>query len=207
MFANSTETEWKDAQSAWGIECVRLEKDAYLIHEGDVADCIFWVRSGSLLVVVDDYWGLRSVLNTVGSDGLFGAAYAFSDSKTYPLSVVAAEDSVVCRISVERLLASKETNPTLYVNMMYGLLRAISNRSVALIHTIEQIKQPTLRDKIIAYLTYQSRQAKSNEFRIPLTRQQLADYLAVDRAALSREISRMQAEGLLWTKGREFRLL
>ncbi|MBO4535265.1 MAG: Crp/Fnr family transcriptional regulator [Clostridia bacterium] len=190
----------KDCQRAldlWQARTLKLAKDEILVSAGNPVTHIYVVLSGSLAIVTDDYWGNRSLLSTVKRNGLFGAAYAFGDADIYPLTVYASEDTELLSLSPAALSRNAYQSPSLYQRIQANVVATLANKAIGLIHTIEQVKQRSLRNKILAYLANQAHLAGAMSFEIPLDRQQLADYLAVDRTALSRELSRLKDEGLL----------
>lgn len=202
-----TEEEGRRARLLWKECVVHVAKQGYLVEPGTKADHIYVVQSGELQVVVDDYWGHRSLINTLLPGSIFGAAHAFRGGMAFPLGVVATEDSVVYTYHVPSIQASKDKVPTAYHLAMSTMFQTVCMRSTGLIQTILQVKQRTVRGKLMAYLTHRSREVGKAEFAIAHTRGQLADFLAVDRSALSREISRMQDDGLIRVSGKHFVLL
>jgi len=197
LFRNLDPKDCQRALDLWQARTLKLAKDEVLVAAGTPVTHIYLVLSGSLEIVTDDYWGNRSLLSTVKRNGLFGAAYAFGDADVYPLTVYAKEDTELLSLNPAALTRNAYQSPVLYQRIQANLVATLANKAIGLIHTIEQVKQRSLRNKILAYLAHQAHLAGSMNFEIPLDRQQLADYLAVDRTALSRELSRLKEEGLL----------
>ncbi len=181
----------------WRARRVRYAKEQTVVHAGDATGRIWIVLTGRLHVVSYDYWGARSLLSEVGAGGIFGAAYALGHCDTFPLEVVCAEAACAVVLDIDSFNAAASLYPKVYSQCLANLACAVSDKSVALIHTLQQVKQRTLRQKLLSYLSYRAGMAGSNDFCIPLSRQQLADFLGVDRAALSRELSALQADGLV----------
>lgn len=204
--AGFTPAEWQEATTAWHARIRTVRAGDVLFAASDKVRDIFVALTCRVHLVVDDYWGNRSLLSVVEAGHIFGAAYAFGDVDVYPMSAVVVEGGEVLAFSIAAYTASEDTNPTLFHKAQRGFLSALANRSVGLIHTIEQVKQRTLRQKILSYLTYVSRLAGSTAFDVNLTREQMADFLAADRAALSRELSALRREGVLDVRGRHFTL-
>ena len=200
------EEEWRLALSVWQARSLRVPSGEAFVRQGQPVRDIYVVQGGMVHVLVDDYWGNRSVLSVVEEGRIFGAAYAFAGVEVYPISALAVGDAIVVAVPVAAFLASADTHPTLYAKAQSAFLHALAERSVSLIHTIEQVKQRTLRQKILAYLSYCGALARSTRFTVPLNRQQMADYLAADRASLCRELARLRDEGLIAYHKNEFRL-
>jgi CRP-like cAMP-binding protein len=206
LFQGMDPKEGQRALEMWQARTIKFDKGQEVISAGDAIQHVYVVLSGSLEVVTDDYWGNRSLLSTVKRNGLFGAAYAFGDADLYPLTVYAKEDCELLLLNPQSLARNAYQNPTLYQKIQRNVIRVISDKAIGLIHTIEQIKQRSLRNKILAYLAHQAHLACSMSFEISLDRQQLADYLAVDRTALSRELGRLKDEGLIDYRKNKFTL-
>ena len=206
LFRDLDANDCQRALEMWQARTLKLSKDKPLVSAGEPVNYVYVILSGSLEIVTDDYWGNRSLLSTVKAGGLFGAAYAFGDADIYPLTVYAKEDTELLVLNPQALSRNAYQNPTLYQRIQRNVIRTIANKAIGLIHTIEQVKQRSLRNKILAYLAHQAHLAGGTRFEIPLDRQQLADYLAVDRTALSRELARLKEEGYLDYHKNEFNL-
>lgn len=197
---------WRRALTIWHAHTRRVSAGNCLIAQGDKVRHIFVVQTGRVHVVVDDYWGNRSVLSVVEPGHIFGAAYAFGQVDAYPISAIAAQDSVITAIPLDGYLASASTAPELYALAQQAFLHALATRSVGLLHSIEQVKQRTLRRKILAYLSHLAHVQGNMQVVVPFSRQEMADYLAVDRTALSRELAALKAEGLIDYRKNRFTL-
>lgn len=190
----------------WRARRVSYAKEQTVVHAGDATGRIWIVLSGRLHVVSYDYWGGCSLLSEVAAGGIFGAAYAMGHCDVFPLEVVCAEAVEAVVLDGDAFRAAATQDPAVYGQCLANLACAVSDKSIALIHTLQQVKQRTLRQKVLSYLSYRAAAAGSNDFCIPLSRQQLADFLGVDRAALCRELSALKAEGLLDYRKNSFTL-
>lgn len=204
--AGFSPAEWQEATTAWHAKVRTVRAGDVLFAVGDKVREVYVVTRGRVHLVVDDYWGNRSILSVVDEGHIFGAAYAFGDVDAYPMSAVAVTEGSVLSFPIAAYRASEATHPALFYKAQRGFLSALAGRAAGLIHTIEQVKQRTLRGKILAYLTYRSRLAGRTDFDVDLTREQMADFLAVDRAALCRELSALRREGVLDYRKGHFRL-
>ena len=192
-----TPDQWSTLLALWQAAARPLAKGDFLVQEGDPVRHIYIVQQGTLDLETTDYWGNAALLGQVTQGNLFGAAYAFGHTHQYMVSVRAACDSTVLAIPVAAMEGALDTHPQLMYPVYRGFLQALADRGIALLASLQQVKQRTLRQKVLAYLSYLSRQQGSARVVCPLDRRQMADYLAVDRTALSRELAALQAEGIL----------
>lgn len=159
---------------------------------GDETGKIGFLLEGEVHVKQIDYWGNQTILTIVTPGEMFAEAFACSYVKTMPVQVSTISSSIVYFTSYERL-----TSSTYAPVLLQNLCMVMANKNVKMAQKMEFISKRTIREKLLAYFTSQSIFTGLNSFELPFNRQQLADYLCIDRSALSRELSNMQKEGLL----------
>jgi CRP-like cAMP-binding protein len=199
-----SEDEISGALSFLQAQEKQYKKGHVLLHAGDVTERLGLVLEGSVTIESNDAWGNRTILSHVGPGQLFAETYALLEDEPLLVDVVANE---TCRIlflrvsSAQKLMsasgawATKITENVLMISAFKNL--HLSGRSF---HTAPK----TVRGRVMAYLNTVSLQTQSTEFDIPFDRQQLADYLNVERTALSKELGKMQSDGLLKVKKNHF---
>jgi len=184
-----------------------LPKDTFVFHADDEASTVYLLLSGHVHIVDEDFWGNRTIIETMHSHTLFGEAYALSSAERHLVSVVTAEDTCLLEINSQRLFETCAKTCPCHGTLIKNAARILSEKIVRLTGKLLHIARRTMREKILSYLSQCARQAQSNTFTIPYSRQQLADYLCVDRSALSHELSRLQADGVLRYRKNQFELL
>ena len=204
LFMGMTEEEILSALSAFHAQEKRCKKGQALLHAGDLTEKLGLVLEGSVTVESNDAWGNRTILSHVGKGQLFAETYALLDNEPLLVDVIANED---CRILFLRLGGTRS---------LTALSTPWASRFLANVLTISALKNlhlsgrsfhtapKTIRGRVMAYLNTVSLQARSREFEIPFDRQQMADYLNVERTALSKELGRMQEDGLIRTRKKHF---
>ena len=135
-----------------------------------------------------------------------GEAYA-DDSCAMLNDVVALEESTVIFFDVKRILTSSSNACRFHSIVVQNLFFAISEKNRKLVQKIGHMSKRTTREKLISYLSEQAKKQNSGVFTIPFNRQQLADFLSVDRSAMSNELCKMRDEGLIEFEKNKFRLL
>lgn len=182
-------------------------KDQTILLSGEHRSCFGVVLSGQVQVVQDDYYGNRSILAQIGEGNLFGESFACAETKALPVSVLAMTESAVLFIDSRRLAAPCCNACRFHSKLIQNLLRIVSMKNIALTQKIEMTSKRTTREKLLAYLSNEAKKAGSNCFSIPFNRQELADYLAVERSAMSAELSKMRKDGILQFHKNQFELL
>ena len=188
------------------IEQVR-RGDIFVVRPGENIPVDGIVLEGSLQVVEEDIWGNRGILEQVGEGELYGAAFACAGIQKSPVSVVAAKKSRVLRIQMEKLMQVCPNGCPAHQQMIRNLVYLLARKNVALNEKIKHISRRTTREKLLAYLADQAKKAGKKDFSIPFDRQELADYLCVDRSAMSAELGKLKREGKIDLWKNEFRLL
>ena len=164
---------------------------------GDVVHALGMVLSGSVSIENDDVWGNKSILGKLGPGQVFAETYACIPGEPLMISVVAAEEAEILFLDVGRVLTVCSNACTFHHKLIRNLLAISAQKNLQLSRRIFHTSSKSIRGRLLSYLSFQAAQQGSCEFEIPFSRQQLADYLSVDRSAMSNELSKMQRDGLL----------
>jgi CRP-like cAMP-binding protein len=185
---------------------VHIPKGSPVFIEGSPAQFVGVVLSGTVQVVREDYYGNRSVLTILPPGELFAEVFSFAGLETMPVSVIAIKDSHVLLLDCKRVLTSCSNSCHFHNLLLKNLLQEMAQKNMALSQKIRYMSQKTTKEKLMAYLLDQAKQHGCSEFTIPFDRQALADYLGVERSAMSAEISKLKNSGQIDTKGAWFSL-
>ena len=172
------------------------KKGEFIYFEGDIIKDIGIVKSGSVFIEEQDYWGNRTIISKILPGEMFGEAFAFSKGKKIGFNVLSNDISDIIFISSKDIVSE----PKLCLNMI-GI---ISDKNISLTNKISHITKRTTREKLISYLSHQAGISGSNDFYIPYNRQELADFLAVERSAMSNELCKMRDGNILDFKKNHF---
>ena len=183
------------------------KKGEYVLRQGEHLDKILVLVGGKLHIQRDDYWGNRSIINMVSIGEMFGEAYVAPESGTLMNDVLAVEDSAVIFFDVKRIITVCSAACRFHSMVVQNLFFAISDKNRKLVQKLTFMTKRTTREKLIAYLSEESKRQNSSEFSIPFNRQQLADYLSVDRSAMSNELCKIRDEGLIEFEKNYFKLM
>lgn len=186
---------------------ITAEKGAPVFLEGDAAGFVGLVLDGAVQIVRDDYYGTRSILSHAAPGELFAETYACSSTDTMPVSGYAPARSEIMLFSCRKMLTVCSNACRFHNQLVKNLLQVVAEKNVNLSRKIQFMSQKTTRQKLMAYLLDQAKRAGSPEFTIPFDRQALADFLGVERSAMSAELSKLRKDGILTTQGSHFTLL
>lgn len=201
-----------DEETEKMLRCLNAKQRAFkkgelVLRQGESVKSIMVLAEGKLHIQRDDHWGNRSIISIIGVAEMFGEAYAAPDSGAMLNDVLAVEDSVVLFFDMGRLISVCPEACSFHSAVVRNLLFAISEKNRKLVQKLGYMSERTTREKLIAYLSDEAKRNNSSSFSIPFNRQQLADYLSVDRSALSNELSKMRNDGLLTFCKNRFELL
>ncbi len=182
------------------------KKGEYVLRQGEHLSDILVLAEGRLHIQRDDYWGNRSILGHIGVGEIFGEAYVAPESGTLLNDVIAVEDSSVFFFDVKRVISTCSSACRFHTMVVQNLFFAISEKNRGLVQKLDYMSRRTTREKLISYLSEEAKKQNSASITIPFNRQQLADYLSVDRSAMSNELCKMRDEGLLEFEKNRFRL-
>ena len=184
-----------------------FKRDSFVFRAGDKVHSVYMILSGSMHIIDEDFWGNRSIIATMDKGTLFGEAYVFSRKQNQLVSVIAAENSAVLEINPEKLFETCVNGCSCHSQLIKNTLYILSEKVVRLTEKLEHVTRRTIEGKVFSYLSKCARHEKSGSFTIPYSRQQLADYLCVDRSALSHELSKLQKTGRIRYHKNQFELL
>lgn len=190
-----------------GGKTASVAKGQPVYREGDPATHVGMVLSGAVQLVREDYYGNRSIVAHIGPGELFGETYACAGIAALPISIVADEDSVVLLMDCRRITTTCSSACAFHNRIIFNLLRLVATKNLVYDQKIQVTSKRTTREKLMAYLLNQAKLQGSNSFAIPYDRQELADYLEVDRSGLSVEISKLRKEKVLESDKCNFKLL
>ena len=197
LFSGGGEEETSMMLSCLQARLRTYKKGEYIFRQGEHVDDIMVLVEGKLYIQQDDYWGNRSIINMVGEGELFGEAYVAPESGAIMNDVLAVEDSAVIFFDIKRVLNVCPKSCRFHALLVQNLFFEISEKNRKLVQKITFMSKRTTREKLISYLSEESRRHNSSDFTIPFNRQQLADYLSVDRSAMSNELCKMRDEGMI----------
>ena len=206
LFAGVGEEDITAMLSCLGARLCTYKKGEYVLRQGERLDDILLLAEGSLHIQRDDYWGNRSILGHIEVGEIFGEAYVAPESGTLLNDVVALTDCSVFFFDVKRIITTCSSACRFHTMVVQNLFFAISERNRGLVQKLGYMSRRTTREKLIAYLSEEAKRQNSSYITIPFNRQQLADYLSVDRSAMSNELSKMRDDGLLEFEKNCFRL-
>ena len=184
----------------------RCAKGEVLLRAGDTVRELGLVLSGSVSIESDDLWGNRTILDRVGPGRVFAETYACVPGEPLMVNAVAAEAAEVLFLDVGRVLGSCSNACAHHARVVRNLLAISARKNLALSRRSLHTAPKSIRGRLLSYLSFQALRQGSRAFDIPFDRQQLADYLNVDRSALSAELGRMRREGLLRAEKNHFEM-
>ena len=190
-----------------GARAVDVGRNEPVFLAGSAADYVGIVLSGAARVLRDDFYGNRTIQSVLQPGELFGETFACAGIARLPVTVEATQPSRIMLIRLRRITETCSNACEFHNRMVMNLLRAIAAKNLMLNNKLEITSQRTTREKLMAYLMGQAKRAGGSSFTIPLDRQGLADYLGVERSALSAEIGKLRREGVIESERSAFKLL
>ena len=173
------------------------KKGEVIIIEEENIQNIGIVLFGTVHMVKYDYWGKQTMLAYMGEGELFGEVFAVQKMNNSHVSFVAASDCQVLFLRAANIIHTCQRSCPFHHKLSENMFNLIGQKSVKLMERIEVASKPTLREKILSYLSMQAQKSVGSKFEIPLNRTSLADFLDSNRSAMTRELFAMKAEGII----------
>ena len=183
------------------------KKDEFIRHSGEPADFIGIILAGEIQILQDDYYGNRSITAHITEGSLFAETFSCAGVSILPVDIMAVGNCTVMFLDSKALFNGCDIRCQFHYSLIRNLLGIIAEKNIYLNKKQKYTSQKTTSGKILAYLNDQAKQTGSNEFVIPFNRQELADYLGVERSAMSAEIGKLVKLGVLETRRSFFKLL
>lgn len=207
LFSGITDEELSAMLQCLHAKLCTYNKGEYVFHQGEHIDYITILIKGKLLIKKDDFWGNRSIINAISVGEMFGESYLSPDSGTMLNDVIAEEPSEVVFFDIYRIITVCPSACRFHAQVVRNLFFALSEKNRKLVQKLGHMSKRSTRAKLISYLSEEAKKHNSSTFTIPFNRQQLADFLSVDRSSMSNELCKMRDEGLLSFDKNQFRLL
>ncbi|MBP1757907.1 MAG: cyclic nucleotide-binding protein [Firmicutes bacterium] len=206
LFSGITPDNFPELLSCLGAAEKTYHRDDFVFLAGEDPRHVGVVLSGGVRIIQEDFWGNRSILAHAGPGDLFGEV-ACAEITKLPASVLVHSKSQILLLDYRKIINTCSPTCLYHAMLMQNMVRILANKNLLLTTKMSHLTKRNTREKLLSYLSLLALEAGSNRITVPFSRQDLADYLSVDRSALSRELSRMQQDGLLRYDKNQFVLL
>ncbi len=207
LFRGMTETEISNALQVLEAREKNFQKSETLLIAGTITERMGLVLEGSVTIESNDAWGNRTIISHVGKGQVFAETYALLENEPMLVDVTASEDCLILFLRSGRIESLKSSPEPWTLKYVTNLLTISMHKNLILSGRSFHTAPKTIRGRVMAYLNSVSLQKHSREFDIPFDRQQFADYLNLERSALSKELGKMQRDGLISCRKNHFIIL
>jgi CRP-like cAMP-binding protein len=197
LFSGLSDKETDAVASCLSMRAQHYEKEEFVLSAGDQTEAIGLLLSGSLIVIQEDYWGNRNLITMIEPGQMFAEAFACAPGSVLNISVETKEASEILWLNVSRVLSTCSKACFYHNRLIRNLMNDLAGKNLRLGEKVQFMGQRSTREKLLSYLSSEADKQGSADFTIPFDRQQLADYLSVDRSAMSSELGKLWDEGKL----------
>lgn len=169
----------------------------YILRSGDDVSCMGIVLCASVIVVKEDAWGNRNIMAKIGEGQIFAESFACAREKVLDVSVTAVGNCKVIFLDMNKILSKCSDEKCYHIRLVRNIMYELANKNLRLNEKLSHMSRRNTKDKVLSYLSSVSDKKKSPEFDIPFDRQQLADFLSVDRSALSAQLGELKRQGII----------
>ncbi|MCH3920567.1 MAG: Crp/Fnr family transcriptional regulator [Sphaerochaeta sp.] len=203
LFHGITTEELQEMYGCLGMRQKRYAKDQAIWHSGTVIRQIAIVIQGTVYIKSHDIWDREGIIGTATEGDVFGEAYACA-GEPLAVEVTAATECVIQFLSLQKVFTPCGKACAFHSRLIANLLSIMASKNLMLTGKIKDISPRTIRERVLSYLYREAVRQHAVSFEIPFNRQQLADYLCVDRSALSSTLSQLEKEGVLYCDKNSF---
>jgi len=205
LWSSIAQNEFESILDCMEAKSRSFNKGDYILFTGDPVDHLGVVVFGSVKVIREDYNGDIVILTELGVSDLFGEVFACAGVSESPVTVQASEKCEILFINFKKVISLCSSACTFHTKLVENMLKLIAEKNLQLNQKIEILSKRSTRDKLLAF--FDMYRGTASKFSIPYNREELAQYLCVDRSALSSELSRMQAAGIIKFQKNKFEIL
>ncbi len=183
-----------------------FKKNDFIFEIEKKIDKIGIIISGEINIIKEDFWGNRNILNKFKEGEIFGEVFALSKASSN-IMAEASQDCKILFLDLKDFSIENKENSKEITKFLSNIFKISLKKNILFTEKLEHISKKSIREKIISYLSTEAQKNKTNSFLIKFDRQELADYLFIERSALSRELSSMKKDGLIDYKKNHFTLI
>lgn len=197
LFFGMTDLELDKMLKCFNAYIKKYEHGDVIIRQGDNVSKIFLILDGKVNIEKETYWGRRIIIQKLYANDNIGLSLVASKNTEANINALCIDNAVVLVLNYEKCSTMCQNACSHHSALIRNLFKILSKENIELIEKIENISQKTIRDKLLTYLSNESQKNRKNSFEIQFNRQELADYLNIDRSALSFEMSKLKQEGVI----------
>ncbi|MFA5341481.1 MAG: Crp/Fnr family transcriptional regulator [Clostridia bacterium] len=190
-----------------GAKTVSYRKNEIILMIDDSIESLGIVLDGSVLISSEDFMGIRSIITVIEKYDIFAEAYVCANITKSPVTITALDNCRIMWLKFPRIIQTCNKACQFHSRLIENMMNLLAIKNYQMHQKLEILSKRTLREKILTYLHLNSVKMKSKTFNIPLSRNELADFLNADRAALSRELGKMKEEGIIDFSLNSFKIL
>ena len=207
IFASATEFECQAMMFCFKTRFKIFNKNEHIVEQGQSMEEVMMILKGGAIVQNIDNLGDISVLMRMKRGEIYGLESAFAGEDSYKDTVIATEKTLVMFMNKHRLINPCANKCRRHDIVLKHVMQMVAEKNVELLDKLTHLSKKTIRDKLLSYFNYLAKKEKSSYFEIPFNKTELANYLSVDRSAMSTELSRMKEDGLIDYDKKQFHLL
>ncbi|MDR1518603.1 MAG: Crp/Fnr family transcriptional regulator [Planctomycetota bacterium] len=207
LFAGIAAADFAALLACLGASVKTYKKGEIIYFEGDAAAGIGLVVKGRLHLVKGDIRGNNSLVAEVTPPETFAEAVVCGGIGRVPVGVVAREDSGIMFLDYGKIAAGCPSACAFHSRLIRNIIGVLARKNILLLERVEHVAKRTTGEKLLSYLAERAKRTGGGPFEIPFNRQELADYLFVERSALSAEMGRLKSRGIIKYRKNRFELI
>ena len=207
LFQGIASGDYPALLSCLGTRIAHYGKGEFASLRGDTLHAVGIVLDGRVQVIKEDVFGNRAILNDLDVGSVFGESFVCGGNYALSVSVQTAESSTILFLPFDKVMQTCPNACGFHSMLIKNMVVMIARKNIRLVEKLEITTKRSLREKILSYLSHLAQEQRSSEIKSPLGRVDLADFLGVDRSALTRELNRMAADGVIAYSKNTFTLL
>lgn len=202
----------QDGEMEHVLQCLGAKERTYQKHEivirrGEIVEAVGIVLAGNVHIIKEDFWGNRTIIAEVGIGETFAEVYAATLKEPIEVEILANSKSNVVFLNMRELMQLCHSQCSFHNHIIRNFMTILATKNLFLTRKMEHISKRSTREKILSYLSEMSLKQGGTTIILPFNRQEMADYLSVERSAMSRELGKMQKDGIITVNKNVFRLL
>lgn len=207
LFSDVTHNEIQDLLTCMNSHVKKYNKNEFIFLAGDTPTGIGIILEGNAKIIKEDILGNRAIIGKLMQGDIFGEVFACALVDQLPVSVESETACSVLMLDYKKIITSCSSNCKFHTMLIKNMLQILAEKNMYLNNKNDILSSRSMRDKLLKFLETVAEEKNQVSFEIPYDRQELADFLSVNRSAMTRELLNMKEDGLINFSKNHFELL
>lgn len=207
IFKETTEFECQAMMFCFKTKFKTFQKNEQIVKQGDLIEDVVLIVKGGAIAENIDLLGNVNIVSELERGDVYGLECAVAQEEVFRDTLVANQKTLVLFMNKHRIINPCFNRCKRHENVVKNIMKLVAESHIKLLDKLTHMSRKTTREKLLSYLIAESKKSRNEYFEIPFNKTELANYLSVDRSAMSTELNKMKEEGIIDFDKKRYRIL